>query len=583
MMQNRLRLIGGFALPHRAFGVFLGAALLVATTVSTSPVSADENALAEKVISELRDGHLDEASVILRGINSPAIRQAVISQANHLAASRSSESSGSSDHDPFEGAFQGGGQVSGTGSGAQGGGAFADFDSLMNLIETTVVPDTWEALGGNSTMAPYPQGVYVDSSGMLRDVPDKIDSDAIGNLKTLLADDPETLERDWKQSSPLRCVSLRRLRDELGRLRLAAVAPTLDVRFLAGLSEIRFIVLTEDDVILAGPVGGIEMHKGWWVDRKTGHAVMRSDFLARAIAGAFSQTPFGCTIDPTVEGLRSAMAVGAKVNQNEVPIGKAADAMVTALGAQRVEVFGTAGDTPAALLMIEADRHMKELALEKHPMPESVPNYLDCIDQFIDSGAPNDLLLRLWFTAKPQKLRSDGEGTVFQLGGNPMRLSGENQRALKTGLRGDITVDPRSQAFVDAFNQHFGSIRDHYPIYGGLESLYRAAAVAEVIRRHGTENVHHLLAEGFANEDELRDWIMHPAKSVRSIAALHTVRKGSKRHHILIASGGVSISAQAAVDSETISYPSLVSYRGAEKYRPSEFKQWWWDVRKNNR
>ncbi|WP_390620381.1 type II secretion system protein GspD [Stieleria varia] len=43
--------------------------------------------------------------------------------------------------------------------GAAGGSSFADFDSLMQLIQQTVVPDTWEALGGPSTMAPYPQNL----------------------------------------------------------------------------------------------------------------------------------------------------------------------------------------------------------------------------------------------------------------------------------------------------------------------------------------------------------------------------------------------------------------------------------------
>ena len=30
-----------------------------------------------------------------------------------------------------------------------------DYDSLINLIQTTIVPDSWEALGGNSTMSPF--------------------------------------------------------------------------------------------------------------------------------------------------------------------------------------------------------------------------------------------------------------------------------------------------------------------------------------------------------------------------------------------------------------------------------------------
>ncbi|MEM6688974.1 MAG: hypothetical protein AAF664_06075 [Planctomycetota bacterium] len=62
------------------------------------------------------------------------------------------------------------GQYAGMGSGAGfsstptfggpgGGQNFADFDSLMQLIETTVNPETWEALGGQSTMEPYPQNL----------------------------------------------------------------------------------------------------------------------------------------------------------------------------------------------------------------------------------------------------------------------------------------------------------------------------------------------------------------------------------------------------------------------------------------
>ena len=45
------------------------------------------------------------------------------------------------------------------GGGASGGGSFADFQSLMDLIQTTIVPDTWEALGGPSSMSPYPQNL----------------------------------------------------------------------------------------------------------------------------------------------------------------------------------------------------------------------------------------------------------------------------------------------------------------------------------------------------------------------------------------------------------------------------------------
>ena len=78
---------------------------------------------------------------------------------------------------------QGGFGPQNTPNGTAGGGAFADFDSLMNLIETTVVPDTWEALGGNSTMAPYPQNLSLIIS-TTSDVHDQI-VDLIESLRSL--------------------------------------------------------------------------------------------------------------------------------------------------------------------------------------------------------------------------------------------------------------------------------------------------------------------------------------------------------------------------------------------------------------
>lgn len=68
-----------------------------------------------------------------------------------------------------------------TGSG--GGGSFADFQSLIDLIQTTVVPDTWEALGGPSTMAPYPQNLSLVIS-TTSDVHDQI-ADLLESLRRL--------------------------------------------------------------------------------------------------------------------------------------------------------------------------------------------------------------------------------------------------------------------------------------------------------------------------------------------------------------------------------------------------------------
>src|SRR6478736_1541183 len=51
----------------------------------------------------------------------------------------------------------------------RGGAANADFDSLIDLIESTVANETWaENGGGQAEIRPFPNGVLVDAGGMLR-------------------------------------------------------------------------------------------------------------------------------------------------------------------------------------------------------------------------------------------------------------------------------------------------------------------------------------------------------------------------------------------------------------------------------
>ena len=519
------------------------------------PTPSRDAWLAQVATAQSLSGDSLGAAATVRQINTPGDRQAVIDQTR--------------------GATQGNLQ--------QGGGAFADFDSLMNLIETTVVPDTWEALGGNSTMAPYPQGVYVNAAGTvaMAQTPsnDKsLSKGALENLGILLADDAPTAVRDWRAPSKMRCVSLRRLRDEIATRRMAGIPLGDNLLNMAGLSHIQYLVLADDDIILAAPVSGIDSDRGWFVDRATGRSTLRSDFLARCLASAFDNTPFGCTIDPTPAGMQAAMGVAADIRGGRIPIGKSADKLRQALGMQRVEVFGAAGDTSVALLMVEADRHMKQLALGEQPMPEGVDSYLDVVDDFIGQGPPDGLLLRLWFTANPQSVRSDNEQRVFEIAGNAVRLSGENQRALADGGRGNVTVDPRSAQFVAGFNKNWNRIRDQYPIYGALESLYRVAAVAHLVDRYGSDDTHRALASGLAAEDDSRDWNMAAPTQVESIATLHTVRKGSQRHHVLLASGGVSVETTSTVSGKMSTYPTLSGKLSVSQKRPAAVNRWWWDA-----
>ncbi len=76
-----------------------------------------------------------------------------------------------------------GGFGSSSSPGGAGGGSFADFQSLIDLIQTTVAPDTWEALGGPSTMREYAQNLSLVIS-TTSDVHDQI-ADLLESLRAL--------------------------------------------------------------------------------------------------------------------------------------------------------------------------------------------------------------------------------------------------------------------------------------------------------------------------------------------------------------------------------------------------------------
>src|SRR5690606_17210886 len=124
-------------------------------------------------------------------------------------------------------------------------------------------------------------------------------------------------------------------------------------------------------------------------DRRTGLPPMRLDFFAACAAAIVAGEPLGCSIDPAPESLAAATSVSEQIRRGEIPLGRAAERLRQALGEQSIRVFGIAGDTPLAHLMVEADRHMKQMSLGLQPMPRGSRNYVDIVREHIDRGPPD--------------------------------------------------------------------------------------------------------------------------------------------------------------------------------------------------
>ncbi|TWT76263.1 hypothetical protein CA13_67550 [Planctomycetes bacterium CA13] len=533
--------------------------------VDQLPISVRDAAFAWVTLSQIENGDLTEAAETLRDIESTKYRRIALSKVTH-------ESQGA------------GNEPVGNGGTAQGGGSMADFTSLMELIQSTVAPEAWESLGGASTMAPYPQGIVVDTDGTVREVEVLPTVDAKREMGILLFGETTPFAQDavpgpdqWRRPSRRRVVSLRRLRDDIVRRQMLGQPIDDSMVQMAGISEVSHLVRTKDDVLIAGEVGGIALSKGWYVDQKSGMHPLRFDFLVTACESALSSRPFGCTIDPTPDGLARAAKTAIEIQSDRLPVTAGALALADALGKQDVKVFGIESQTQLAMIMIEADRHMKRLALGHAEMPEGVPNYLDQIDNWIAQGPPSEVMIRLWFRPQPQKVQADKGSNVFRLSGRPIVLSGQNELETAQG-RARVADDPRTVDFVAEFNAHFSRIRSKYPIYGAMESVYRTAAIAEICERFAADSSSRALLQSVADMAGFFVTSDPVPKSVDSIAVLHNVRHGRKRHHILVASGGVWVETNGTVRGPLESYPTLANDLPQLMISPSSNRRWWWDA-----
>lgn len=465
-------------------------------------------------------------------------------------------------------------------NGMAGGGAIADFDSLMELIRTTVVPDGWEALGGASTMSPYPAGVFVDPSGLILDVAISPDADQLALLRSESLQRGTTPDRNWLDKSTLRKVSLRRLQHELARHHFSDRQLDSALRNLAGLSSIQYVFLTADssDVILAGPVTGIRLDAAQQpIDRETGRAALSLDLLGHALQAAQHQQPFGCTIEPTAEAIVRTQQVTADIQSGALAVAAARPKLKEALGLQNIRVFGTANDTPMAMLMVQADRHMKMLALGSEAMPRGVANYFDVVEATIDQGPLTGNFLRMWFASQPIDVRSAPDQRAFELSGLPLQLITEQQAADARGERFAVAADVRAQQFADTFNRHFIDIARQYPCYDRLRGLYDLTAVAQLIRNHVSAQQWAATVGLLSQPDQWNDVHGQPPLQTESLIAHRRFRKGKTIHSVVVASGGVLLEPNKPLTKTAQIYAPLKSIADQQAKSPVREDHWWWD------
>ena len=479
--------------------------------------------------------------------------------------------------------LQGNGQQRPAGNGFPGGAANADFDSLVELISSTIEPDSWVANGGpEADIRPFPGGVWVDSHGLLRE----FEARSEVQLTSLENPPPPAMPHSAnpRSAAELRCVSLPRL--EAAIYHRMAEGDSLDESMLtlAGLQRVQFVFVYPNlgDVVLAGPAGDWRLDaERRLVSTSDGTPVVRLDDLLTLLRRERDkhQSPLGCSITPRQQNLAATQDFAQRSSAKPLKPGKRArekwlEEIRSTLGRQDIEVFGLDPGTHAAHVLVKADHHMKRIGIGLESGVVGVESYLETVAR--DDTQQALSVLRWWFSAKYDGVARNAGGTAYQLMGQGVEVLSENELLTKRGERVHTgQAEDATQTFAHQFTTQFAALAVKYPVYGELRNLFDLAIVAALIESrdlYGTAGWQPVL---LLDAEHLKLPVYTAAKEVDTII---NHRLKGEREILAAVSGGVWM------DNRAVLAKIPADSGNADYYREQPPKNlpagtWWWDLR----
>jgi len=465
--------------------------------------------------------------------------------------------------------------------GARGGNMMADFDSLIELITSTLKPDSWDDVGGPGAIDQFASGVYVDSAGVLRKLPTTTDGSLVavrrGGMETTQTGDPH-------RASALRKVSLTRLEREVQLLAAQGREPNEAMQTLAGLRRIKYILVYPEsgDIVIAGPASDWRRDaEGRFIDDKGAPVLSLDDFVVTLRNALTSHGRFGCSIDPRQDNLAAAKAVQEEWSQQPLKPGQRdrwLNEIRDALGRQDITMYGIDRRTHAGRVLVEADYRMKLVGIGLEEGTLGVSSYLSSIQLNKDGSPPPMNVLRWWFTLNYDSLSATDRRDAFELRGPGVKVLSENEFLNERGERvhtGDSDVPTRQ--FAESFTKHFDKLAAKYPIYAELRNVFDLALVSAVIESHDLPGQVGWHLTSFGPGGDYQPQLGAAPTEVDSVMN-HRLLGG--KHIVAAISGGVSVDAGTVANRGTVktdAYGLIAAERGGSEPKQLPRRAWWWD------
>ncbi len=469
-----------------------------------------------------------------------------------------------------------------------GGVTIGDFQPLMELIQQTIVPDSWSDANGEGTITAYPSGVYVDAGGLMQ----RIESGQTRMLETLREESAfDEGQWRWTVESDVRKISLNRLEKaaQLSAFRGRAIDD--EMLNLAGMYEIQYVMLMPEsgDIVIAGPAGPWTTDvEGRRINQRTGKPVLQLDDLVVCLRNAFEDNgTFGCSINPRTDNLTQTRNFVETSNLN----GKRwRQGLQEALGRQDVEVFGIDPQTHAGYVLVEADYRMKLIGMGLEPSIAEIPSYLSRVKIGADGTAPPMDVVRWWFTLNYDDVSADASREIFAFTGSGVKVLSENEMLDQRGQRVHTgqTSGPTKE-FAEDFTEHFDAISARYPVYRQLKNVFDLAIVSSLIQSQELAGKADWNLTYFGS-DESPGPVYQPAMKqtpdeVNSVMNHREIRERKEhstvKHTIVGVSGGVEFTASMVTADDKIStdrgLDDTASQMRSETVVDGDSMAWWWD------
>lgn len=473
------------------------------------------------------------------------------------------------------------------GQGAAGGAAMADFDSLIDLIQNTLAPDSWADAGGAGAIEPFPGGVYVDAAGTLKRVVHTTDRHGLAVLRKAAL--PAGGNGDVRSASVLRKVSLTRLERQIQSLLAQGKQPDEAMRVLAGLTKVQYIFLYPEtrDIVIAGPAEDwAKDADGRAVGVTSGRPALRLDDLVVVLRNALSADGrFTCAITPDREKLADVQAFLNESGKKSLRPGKRDEWLAelrTKLGDQRITVEGLDPRTHAARVLVEADYHMKLVGMGLEPGVLGVRSYLDSIEIPPGGSPPPMEVLRWWFTLNYDLVKATEDHLAFELVGPGVKVLSENEfltergERVHTGDSGNL-----NRQFAQSFTRHFEQLAVKYPVYAELRNVFDLALVAGVVRAEDALSRCDWEPTAWGTQGEFR---VELGRAPTRVPSIINHREVDRKHLLVGVSGGVLVDTQTFLRGSsgerrirTDSYGLIKAERGSSAAPALPHTAWWWD------